>query len=353
MTKITPEKDLRIETMRGLALFLMVAGHVIGSSSDLGMKVPDDSVLRYLYESLVYIRMPLFTAISGYVYALRPLNSGSDLPRFYHGKFKRIGIPLLTVSTLFFVLQMVVPNTNDKPQLSEIFSIYLFSYAHFWFLQSIFCIFVVIALLEKAGWLLTLRSYGLVFAVALAASFAWERFPNMFSLDRAIQLFPFFLLGLGLYRFSERLITRRNVMTMAVALAILTGIDQAYLFALVELDESDQAVVGTALGLAAISLLIARRFYFKPLAWLGYFSFEIYLFHVFGTAGARIGLNKLQVHEAWLVFTVSMAMGLLLPVAFKVVLERISALHFLSVAFFGAKTRVNRAGAPLQTKATT
>ena len=70
MTKITPEKDLRIETMRGLALFLMVAGHVIGSSSDLGMKVPDDSVLRYLYESLVYIRMPLFTAISGYVYAL-------------------------------------------------------------------------------------------------------------------------------------------------------------------------------------------------------------------------------------------------------------------------------------------
>ena len=254
MTKITPEKDLRIETMRGLALFLMVAGHVIGSSSDLGMKVPDDSVLRYLYESLVYIRMPLFTAISGYVYALRPLNSGSDLPRFYHGKFKRIGIPLLTVSTLFFVLQMVVPNTNDKPQLSEIFSIYLFSYAHFWFLQSIFCIFVVIALLEKAGWLLTLRSYGLVFAVALAASFAWERFPNMFSLDRAIQLFPFFLLGLGLYRFSERLITRRNVMTMAVALAILTGIDQAYLFALVELDESDQAVVGTALGLSLIHI---------------------------------------------------------------------------------------------------
>ncbi|MBD9657408.1 acyltransferase [Pseudomonas sp. PDM12] len=353
MTKITPEKDLRIETMRGLALFLMVAGHVIGSSSDLGMKVPDDSVLRYLYESLVYIRMPLFTAISGYVYALRPLNSGSDLPRFYHGKLKRIGIPLLTVSTLFFVLQMVVPNTNDKPQLSEVFSIYLFSYAHFWFLQSIFCIFVVIALLEKAGWLQTLRSYGLVFAVALAASFAWERFPNLFSLDRAIQLFPFFLLGLGLYRFSERLITRSSVITMAVALAILTGIDQAYLFALVELDESEQAVVGTALGLAAISLLIARRFYFKPLAWLGYFSFEIYLFHVFGTAGARIVLNKLQVHEAWLVLTVSMVLGLLLPVAFKVVLERISALHFLSVAFFGAKTRVNHGGAPLQTKATT
>lgn len=353
MTKITPEKDLRIETMRGLALFLMVAGHVIGSSSDLGMKVPDDSVLRYLYESLVYIRMPLFTAISGYVYTLRPLHTGSDLSRFYGGKFKRIGIPLLTVSTLFFVLQMVVPNTNGKPQLTDIFSIYLFSYAHFWFLQAIFCIFVVISLLEKAGLLLNLRNYGLVFAVALAASFASESFPNLFSLDRAVELFPFFLLGLGLYRFSERLITPSSVITMAVALAILTCIDQAYLFALIHLDETDLAVVGTALGLAAISLLVARRFYFKPLAWLGYFAFEIYLFHVFGTAGARIVLNKLQVHEAWLVFTVSMVLGLLLPVAFKVVLERIGPLHFLSVAFFGAKTRVNHAGAPLQTKATT
>ena len=351
MTKITPEKDLRIETMRGLALFLMVAGHVIGSSSDLGMKVPDDSVLRYLYDSLVYIRMPLFTAISGYVYALRPVNSGSDLPRFYLGKFKRIGIPLLVVSTLFFVLQMVVPNTNDKPQLTDIFSIYVFSYAHFWFLQSIFCIFVVIALLEKAGLLLTLRSYGLIFAMVLAASFAWESFPDLFSLDRAVQLFPFFLLGLGLYRFSEQLITRGNVMTMALVLAILVGIDQAYLFALIDLDEPDVALVGTALGLAAISLLIARRFYFKPLAWLGYFSFEIYLFHVFGTAGARIGLNKLQVHDAWVVFTVSMMLGLLLPVAFKVVLERIGPLRFLSVAFFGAKTRVNRAP-PRQRKAT-
>ncbi len=351
MSITTPEKDLRIETIRGLALFLMVAGHVIGSSSDLGMKVPDDSVLRYLYDSLVYIRMPLFTAISGYVYALRPVNTGSDLSRFYLGKFKRIGIPLLVVSTLFFALQMLVPNTNDKPQLGEIFSIYFFSYAHFWFLQSIFCIFVVVSLLEKAGLLLTLRSYGLVFAAALAASFASESLPDVFSLDRAVELFPFFLLGLGLYRFSEQLITRCNVVTLAVALAILVGIDQAYLLALFDLDETGLAVVGTALGLAGCSLLIARRFFFRPLAWLGYFAFEIYLFHVFGTAGARIVLNRLQVHEAWVVFTVSMLLGLLLPVALKVLLERISALHVLSVAFFGAKTHVNRATAPLQTKA--
>ncbi len=161
---------------------------------------------------------------------------------------------------------------------------------------------MVIALLEKAGLLLTLRNFGLVFAVALAASFAWESFPDLFSLYKAVQLFPFFLLGLGLYRFGAQLITQRNVTTMAVALAILVIIDQAYLFELVDLDETDMAVVGTALGLAAISLLIARRFYFKPLAWLGYFSFEIYLFHVFGTAGARIVLNKLQVHDVWVVF---------------------------------------------------
>jgi len=352
MTKTTPEKDLRIETIRGLALFLMVAGHVIGNSSIYGMKVADDSTLRYLYDSLVYVRMPLFTAISGYVYALRPVTTGSDLSRFYQGKFKRIGIPLLVVSTLFFAVQMAIPNTNTKPQLIDIFSIYFFSYAHFWFLQSIFCIFVFIALLEKAGLLLSLRNYGFVLMAALIASQAWENFPDLFSLNKAMQLLPFFLLGLGLFRFADRLITQRNIILTSIALFLLVAVDQAYLFELLDLDDAEIELVGTALGLAAISLLIARRFYFKPLAWLGYFSFEIYLFHVFGTAGARIVLNKLEIHNLWVIFTVSMVLGLFLPVALKVVLERISPLHFLSVAFFGAKTRVNRANPPLQKKAT-
>ena len=45
-------KDLSIQSLRGLALILMVAGHVIGIGPDRGMQVADDSAWRYLYLAL-------------------------------------------------------------------------------------------------------------------------------------------------------------------------------------------------------------------------------------------------------------------------------------------------------------
>jgi hypothetical protein len=69
---------------------------------------------------------------------------------------------------------------------------------------------------------------------------------------------------------------------------------------------------------------------------LGYFSFEIYLFHVFGTAGSRIVLNKLAIHDVWITFAVSMVLGLILPVALKKAVGRFS---LLNLAFFGAQTK--------------
>ena len=63
----TRTKELSIETLRGLAIVLMVMGHVIGSKSNGGLQVSDDSWYRYFYLTLSPLRMPLFTVISGYV----------------------------------------------------------------------------------------------------------------------------------------------------------------------------------------------------------------------------------------------------------------------------------------------
>ena len=94
----TFKKDQSIETLRGLAIILMVAGHVIGNTSAHGMRVEDDSVFRHIYFSLKFLRMPLFTVISGYVYALRPLNT-TMIGRFIKGKARRILVPMVAVGT--------------------------------------------------------------------------------------------------------------------------------------------------------------------------------------------------------------------------------------------------------------
>ena len=82
-------KDQSVETLRGMAIILVVMGHVIGSDNTGGMKVPDDSFLRHLYFTFEYLRMPLFTMISGWVYALHPV-SQSNWNDFTIKKIRRI-----------------------------------------------------------------------------------------------------------------------------------------------------------------------------------------------------------------------------------------------------------------------
>lgn len=66
-------RDVPIDSLRGVAILLMVAGHVIGADESLGMGVGPHSGWRFGYDLLVDLRMPLFTALSGLVYGLRPL----------------------------------------------------------------------------------------------------------------------------------------------------------------------------------------------------------------------------------------------------------------------------------------
>lgn len=119
---VRPAKDPNIETLRGLAILLVVAGHVIGIDATGGMKVADDSLWRYLYASLQYVRMPLFTAISGWVYALHPV-AAHEAGTFMFKKARRLLLPMICVGTLYFLIQYITPGTNRTGELAEIWKI--------------------------------------------------------------------------------------------------------------------------------------------------------------------------------------------------------------------------------------
>ena len=99
------QKDTTIETLRGAVIILVVIGHVIGSESDGGMKVSDDSILRYLYYTFIDpIQMPLFTVIAGWVYALNPVGY-EKINKFILKKVMRILVPMLVVGMSYFLVQ--------------------------------------------------------------------------------------------------------------------------------------------------------------------------------------------------------------------------------------------------------
>jgi surface polysaccharide O-acyltransferase-like enzyme len=60
-----------INTVRGLACLLIVALHVVGNAASNGLHLPMTSGWHYVMQSIEFLRIPLFTALSGYLYAGR------------------------------------------------------------------------------------------------------------------------------------------------------------------------------------------------------------------------------------------------------------------------------------------
>jgi peptidoglycan/LPS O-acetylase OafA/YrhL len=80
--------------------------------------------------------------------------------------------------------------------------------------------------------------------------------------------------------------------------------------------------------IGAVALLQAR-FLWRPLARVGTYSYGIYLLHVFGTAGARIGLTRAGIGARGAVFAVALASGIALPILVELAIDQVPALRLL------------------------
>ncbi|GAA1510482.1 fucose 4-O-acetylase-like acetyltransferase [Agromyces terreus] len=334
----TRRRDLSIESLRGLAIVLMVAGHVIGGDGSRGMTVADDSLWRWSYVFLEDIRMPLFAALSGFVYAFRPVSTSAGYGRMVTGKVRRLLVPLVTVGTAFFVLQTVVPGTNVSGSASEIWRVYLYGTGHFWFLQAIFLIFLAVGVLDLLGLLRRRRSWIVAVAassvlyVAVLLPEAWD----VFSVNGAIRLLPFFLLGYGVHRFVANPPPLGLLVPTAAAFVAVYALRVLDIAGVVDLVGAGERASRIAVGLAATLLLLLMRDRIRVgfLAWLGPFAFAIYLLHVFGSAAARLALGRAGIDGEIVVFVVCMLAALGLPILFEVTLGRI---RWVSWAFLGQK----------------
>src|SRR5262245_949842 len=113
MTPSTAESQ-RIQVLRGLTCCLVVLVHVIGTVPETGMHVGPGSAWRTFSDMLMHFRMPLFAFIAGFAYAYRPVRRGQE-KRFLQGKVMRLLLPLIFVSTLYYIAEQLVSNPNVPP----------------------------------------------------------------------------------------------------------------------------------------------------------------------------------------------------------------------------------------------
>jgi fucose 4-O-acetylase-like acetyltransferase len=320
-------QDRSIQALRGLAVVLMVAGHVIGPDADHGLRFGEDSGWHYFYMALADIRMPLFTLISGYVYAMVPVGVWGEYPMLMRAKARRLLIPLITVTTLTYLVKRVAPDLNSDVHHTAIWRVYAFGFEHLWFLQAIFLIFLIVGILDAFGMLATRTRWIGVMAVS-AVVFVVIEVPddlNFFSLNGTFLLLPFFLLGYGLRRHKALDLRGPAFAATAVAFAAIYSVRLLTIFGVYHPHEYMGRMIAFAVGGTGVVLIysIRRLIDTKALAWIGGFSFGIYLLHVFAAAGTRVVLERSGIHLGWALFVIGLVMGVAVPIVFQLVFRNV------------------------------
>ncbi len=311
-------RKLSIDTLRGLACILLVAFHVIGHDSTAGLRLPHEHVLPQINDALALLRMPLFSLLSGFVYAWRPYSGQPEV--FVKAKVRRLIVPLLLVGTFFAVLQASTPGANGGHYDWRL--LHIVPVAHFWFLESLFIIFMLVIVLERFGLLATPGRFALVW-LASAGIFLLDPLPIYLGLEGATYLMPFFLLGLASNRFGERL--PRGVVLLSTGAVLVALV--LYVGLVVRMLPNRIEPVALAISVCAGVFLLRSQFEVRWLAWIGVYSFAIYLFHSMFSAASRIVLLNIGVQSVPLLFTLGLLAGVSGPIVVAMILHRVPGGH--------------------------
>lgn len=337
------EKNLYIETLRGLAILLVVIGHVIGSTPDGGMKIAYPSPFRYLYLFIDFIQMPLFTAIAGFVYAYRPVGL-EYLKKFTVKKVYRLLIPMITVGTLYFLMQYFTPGTNKKGVLSDIWQIYVLPYTIYWYLPSLFLIFMAIALIDVNNFAKTVKGALICLLVSIVLMYVEETklipdgVPNVLSFKGALLQLPYFIIGVMVCRFrSDGIPKSINAVAWILAVVAIVAIQVEWFKP--GTHDAIRNLICPLLVMPVLLLLLQSKWQNKFFVYIGAFAYSIYLFHVFFTGGVRILLVRVGITAQIPVFCGALIIATILPILAEIL---ISKSKILSVLLLGKTPKVTQ-----------
>ena len=335
------DRQLPIETARATATILLVLYHVIGASPTTGLGIGYPSPLRLFADFFLDLRMPVFAMIAGLVFAIRPLAPGG-LPGFFLGKARRLVIPGI-VAILAFEGAAALGHTPMATH-GEYLQPFLTGYAHFWFLQSILLIFVVYAPLDS---LTNGRIAPYALAGACALSLSHSGLPhNPFSLDGAMMLLPYFILGVLVWRHRVWLLAHsRPVLAGALILLVIGSLWNIEILRATGIFSDDrrdlQSLLSAMGGCLAVLLLLPRIGFLDRIAAI---SFTIYLYHVFGTSLMRRLLHMLGVQDLTVHVLMGLAAGLILPFVLHRLAERYDLTRFLVLGLKPLQPQQGRSG---------
>ncbi|QWF33921.1 acyltransferase [Pseudoalteromonas sp. SiA1] len=324
-----------LETLRGLACFLLVLNHLIGMPVIAGLRLPEGNGYFLFNTMLENVRMPLFAFLSGIIFSFRGIVP-SQFNMLMKGKFFRLLVPLITLGPLYLIIQANAPGANQTVEVTSYFyyiSVLWESKFHFWFLQAMFLIFLLYGLMSFLKFSLR-TAYVLLLLAGGLLSLLMPQNITFFSLSGFFFLLPYFALGTLLGSFETHDEKLNPLVLIVLAFLFISLLIFKYFCIKNGSPFIRTSIFGLLIGFVGCSFFYFTKIKCRTLVYIGSFSFTIYLYHLYFLVLSRVLLNYFGVQNT----IVSVSSGLLFGLFGPMVLEYfLSKNKLMSMLFLGIK----------------
>lgn len=322
------ERNILVDRLKGYACFLVLFGHVIMGIRLLGVDIPAffESLEKFIWS----FHVALFLFLSGVVYKETGEWRGKKTRwSFILHKLYSLGIPYVTFSAIYILINSLVGEANTEFALSDILYIWKTPVAQYWYLHALFllfCIWTVLSLFLK-NWQITAVSLIIGYSLPFMGV-------SLGSIDTAF--YSALAFGVGTF-VSFKALAKAPVWSKCLAVAVHIGLGAA-LISMGKIEAPLFKEIMILVGIYASIMLISMLHELKPVAkfldFVNKYSLQIYLLHTIFTAGIRIILLRVGVTN-WIIHVLA---GILFGLAFSVIAaitaKKIKPLNFF---FFPAK----------------
>ncbi|MCI7693455.1 acyltransferase [Veillonella caviae] len=300
-----------VNIAKGIAIFLVVYGHVIDGLADSGYTFASYEVQHGIIYSF---HMPLFFFLSGLFF-------DNMLKRELLTVIKSRALSLLYPYFLWGIIQgsimaILSKFTNSGAGWEKVLLLPIDPFGQFWYLYDLFFMILLYLGLYK---LVKNKSTVLIFAIA---AFVATPFMDMWEFSRIFHHFIFLVLGAMFFDFESWFEVKKIRIFIVLIIASLCS----FWAGLNLLNFLIFGLVGTGITVVLAKIVRNNRF----LELLGIKSLSIYLFHILALAGSRIVLTKFWGFENIPILIVTLTIiGILLPLIADNVAERLKMTKYI------------------------
>jgi fucose 4-O-acetylase-like acetyltransferase len=330
-----------IDYARGITILLVVYRHVFEGLGNVGEGSVSYSGLKYFNIFFFSFRMPLFFIVSGIFVGASLVRKG--IGDYITNRFQTIFYPLMLWGSIQITLQLAFAgyaNANREPMDYLNLIIEPRKLEQFWYLNALFFVSVLYALVHWYGKAKPWQQLvlGVIF-YAIGGYCHVQGIKIGFLID-VLFFYLFFAVG---HVFSDMVLNTKNYKllsswkTTLITLPVFVLVQ--HLFTTMNLQHQDDyyvqyklpavfaliALVGGAFVIQ-LSFLLQKLNILRFLRVIGYHSLYIYVMHLMITAGTRAVMLKLfHVQNIPVIMVVSITVGVILPMIFYNIAERMGA----------------------------